>query len=122
MWWSRFGFHPWTSLFFQPITPNVPAYWRGGYFGIDTPQTAKLMRSAQLLTDQFGFRVKCHLVDHESSTFRNPRVVDFKKVDLAYLSVNEKARLACFEIQWPEEDCDANVLELSNSWFALSER
>jgi len=73
----------------------------GGYFGIDTPQMLKMMRSGQLLTDQTGFRVQCRAIDYDRSTPRNPEIVPFVKIDTAYVPVNRKARLLSYELQFP---------------------
>lgn len=101
---------------------NLPAQWRGGYFGITQPQQLKFFRSGQLLTDQTGFRLRVETVDYERSTFRHPDTVDFQKIDCAYVPINRKGRLASYLIQFPDEDCDAVVMELSNSHFAVAER
>jgi hypothetical protein len=123
---GRFYFTGWrVGLIYSGIPAVItflPAYWSGGYFGIDSPQMVKMMRSAQLLTDQTGFRVKCRLVDHDRMTVRKPGIVEFRKHDNALLSVNRKARLISYEIQFPEDDCEANILELSSSHFPIAER
>lgn len=100
----------------------LPAYWHGGYFGIETPETMKFFRYGQLLTDNTGFRVMNILIDHIQSTFRNPKRIDFRKIDNAKVSNNIKAKLNQYWIQFPDEDCDANVLELSDSHIKIAER
>jgi hypothetical protein len=113
----------WVSLpVAEAISLTLPAYWSGGYFGIDQPQVVKMMRSGQLLTDQTGFRIKCKAVDYDRSTLRNPLVIEFKKIDDAYIAINRKTRLLSYEIQFPDTDGDANVMELSNSYIPISER
>lgn len=100
----------------------LPAFWHGGYFGIDTPQLFKMFRWGQLVTDQAGFRVMFLLVDHEKSSFRYREIIDFKQHNVPRIPVNRKSRLLQYYIQWPMEDAPANVLELSNSYIPISER
>lgn len=105
-----------------PEPKPLPAHWRGGFFGIERPGLMKFFRNGQLLTDQTGFRIKVDLVDYERSTFRNPDTVDYQKIDTALVPVNRKGRLASYTIQFPSEDTDSVVMELSNSHFAIAER
>jgi hypothetical protein len=100
----------------------ISAYWHGGYFGIDTPRVFKMFRFGRIITDQVGFRVMNLLIDHVRSTFRKPKKIDFRKIDASRIPVNQKAKLNQYWIQFPDEDVDANVLELTDSHIPISER
>jgi hypothetical protein len=101
---------------------TMPAFWRGGYFGIDEPRRMKMFRFGRIVTDQTGFRISNNLVDHIQSTFRNPERIDYRSINNSKIATNRKAKLNQYSIQFPENDADANVLELSDFSIPLTER
>jgi hypothetical protein len=110
------------SLVYAATENKLPARWRSGYFAGDSPEWWKLFRFGKLLADRIGFRVQLYLVDDEQYTFRNPLIVPFKMLSEAYFAVNQKSRRISVEIQFPEDDVAANVLELAMSYIPTSQR
>lgn len=106
------------SLEYEATANEVPAYWRGGYFGGDSPHIMKMFRYGRLVTDQIGFSLQHYLVDGD---FRNPDTIPFAQV-LNNFAVNRKSRRMSTEIQFPVEDVAANVIELSVSHIKTSDR
>jgi hypothetical protein len=109
------------SLVYAATANLLPAHWRGGYVGNDGPQVYKLFRWANLVTDQSGFRLQGYSVNDENSTFRDPEILPFVSVNHKH-TINHKTRRLSLEIQFPDEDVAANVLELSILSIPTSER
>jgi hypothetical protein len=107
----------------QPATAGqLNAYWRGGYFGNDTPYRSKTFRWARLLTDNGGFQMQFRLVDDEQRTFQKPQILGPFPVQPARNSINTKAKRCSVEIDFPAQDAEANVLELSVAQLATADR
>jgi len=107
----------------QPATNGVlNAYWRGGYFGNDTPYRSKTFRWARLLADNGGFQMQYRLVDDEQRTFQQPQILGPFPVQGARNSINTKAKRCSVEIDFPAQDAEANVLELSVAQLPTADR
>jgi len=107
------------SVEYSQTSTIVPAFWRSGYFGNESPDTIKLFRFGKLETDQLGFSLQHYLVD---GNFRNPEIVPFSMLMGQHFEINQKNRRLSTEIKFPEEDVAANVLGLSITHIKTSER
>jgi hypothetical protein len=93
---------------------ELNAYWVSGYDGNDTPLHMKMYRFGRLVSDQTGFKLLVTLVNDEASTFQNPIITkQFNTLITGKFAVNWKARRMSVSIQFPIEDVDASVLQLS---------
>lgn len=100
----------------------LPAYWRSGYVGVESPEWMKLFRYARLIADRPGFRVQIYYVDDFDGKFQSPIIDPFQPVDSDRIPMNWKARYASLEIQFPEDDVPANLLGLQVSYIPTSQR
>lgn len=102
---------------------RIGAYWKGGYFGGETPQLMKTMRYARFITDNQGFRVKRYLIDDINSKITAPEIMDFEPLaDDGVIVTNKKAKRESYEIRFPDDDVDCSVLEMTHSFIPASER
>lgn len=90
---------------------QLPAYWRSGYFGNDTPFRAAMFRWARMVADQGGFQGQVRLIDDDERPVTAPEILGpFEWVNR--LAINRKAKRCSIEIDFPVEDASINVLEL----------
>jgi len=106
-----------------PATANLlPAYWRGGYFGNDSPQRSKMYKRGMAVTDNQGFSVTTRLVDNNTGTINNPKLLAKKPINGSVFSIGQRAARCSIEIGFPDKDVSANLLELSVGAIATSDR
>lgn len=107
-----------------PATAGVlPAFWRGGYFGNDAPYRSKMYRRGLLVTDQDGFKVTKRFVDNREFPITAPDVYGPDETfDGGSFELNRRATRCSVEINFPQQDVSANVLELSVGAVATSDR
>jgi hypothetical protein len=101
---------------------NFQAYWKGGYFGIETPRATKFFRNGRLIVSGSGFQVKHYLVDHDAHPFSNPLEVSFADLSRNKYTVNQKGVLHQTYISFPSVDGPADVLQQSDTYYPLSQR
>lgn len=93
---------------------QLNAFWISGYDGNDTPLHVKMYRFGRLVADQTGFNILITLVNDEDSTFQHPIITkQFNTLITGKFAVNWKARRMSVSIQFPTQDVDASVLQLS---------
>lgn len=100
---------------------NLSAFWRGGYFGTDSPQRSRIWRWLRLVTDQGGFQVTTRHIDDETRTFVNPEILGPDPV-LSRNGINRRSKRMCVEINFPAQDAPANVLELQVAQVPTADR
>jgi hypothetical protein len=108
-----------------PTNGVLSAYWRGGYFGTDSPYRSKSWRWARLLSDQDPktFSLVMRYVDDEQRTFLNPEIKGPFKLSASKLGLNGwRAKKASVEIDFPATDAPCNVLELQVAAIPTSDR
>lgn len=107
-------------------TPNnLNAFWLSGYDGNDDAITMKMYRWGRLITDQDGFNLLVTLVNDADSTLAEPTIMKaFPNIkrNLNKFSVNWKAKRMAVQINFPDADVDASVLQLITTHIPLSER
>lgn len=103
---------------------QVSAYWRGGYFGNESPQRSKMYRFARLISDQDArnFQMTFRLVDDKQWTFVNPKILGPLKLGETKLGINQRAKRCAVEINFPANDAACNVLELQLAAIPTSDR
>lgn len=114
----------------QDLTINPPtngflsAYWRGGYFGNDSPQRAKNFRWTRLITDQDpkAFEETIRLVNDEQFTLLNPQIVGPLGLKTSKLGLGLRAKRCSVEINFPPQDAPANVVELQMAMVPTADR
>jgi hypothetical protein len=114
-----------SDLTLIPATAGqLQAYWRGGYFGNDTPQRSEMFRWGRLITDQnaAAFAVTLRLVDDDTNTLDNPRIVPRMQLAASKFTINQRAKRCSVEINFPVQDVSANVMELQLHSIPSSDR
>lgn len=102
---------------------RLGAFWRGGYFGNDSPVRSKMYKRGLLVADQGGFRVAKRLVDNRTKTFANPLVLGPDKTSgSGEFSIGQRAARVSVEILFPDDDVSCNVMELTVGSIATSDR
>lgn len=103
----------------------LDAFWLSGYDGNEDAITMKMYRWGRLIVDQDGFDVLVTLIDDETSTLANP-ILTYPFPGLTQQenkwSVNWKAKRMSVQINFPQQDVDASVLQLITTHIPLSER
>jgi hypothetical protein len=109
-----------------PATNGVlPAYYRGGYYGNDSPYRNKMYRRGLLITDQdgAGFSTTLRGVNNKEFTLVNPDLIPITPVgDDGTFEINYKYARLSVEINFPQQDVSANVLELSVGAIPTADR
>ncbi len=100
---------------------SLAAYYQTGWFGNETPELMKMFRYGHLVASNTGIKLTAYLVDDENYTFNNPRIVPLKFLDTRF-SVNYKARRMSILVEFPPNDLDITILELSVSYTPSSQR
>lgn len=101
----------------------LAAWWRGGYFGNDSPVRSKLFKRGLIVSDQAGFKVNKRMVDNRTKTFINPKFIGPNQVgNDGQFSIGQRAQRCSVEILFPDEDVSCNVMELSVGAIATSDR
>lgn len=103
----------------------LSAFWRGGYYGNDTPQTKRMWRNGRLVTDQdgaAGFRVQWRLIDDEKWTVKSPLIQDAALYLNGKFSVARAGTRLGLQIIFPDADMDAAVLELQMRSIPMSDK
>lgn len=114
-----------TDFTVNPPTAGVlPAYWVSGYFGNDTPQRTKMWRFLNLITDQDagGFQVVYRFVDNFLRRIANPEIGQPINPTQPRVGINKKATRFSVEIDFPNQDVPANLLELQVAAIPTSDR
>jgi hypothetical protein len=103
---------------------NLNAYWRGGYFGNDSPQRSKMFRWLRMISDQDpkNFHATLRFVDDEQRTFLQPEIIGPLQFPSSRLGMNRRAKRASVEINFPAQDAPANVIELTVASIPTSDR
>lgn len=102
---------------------KLSAWWRGGYFGNDSPVRSKLYKRGLIVADQAGFRVNKRLVDNRTKTFGDPKIIGPDQVgNDGQFSIGQRAQRCSVEILFPDDDVSCNVMELSVGAIATSDR
>lgn len=103
----------------SPTANVLAAFWRGGYHGNESSDRKHMFRNVSLTKDQDGFTAVSYAVDDRN--FNVPRVVDHGNAgDL--VTQNIKSRRLSFEIRFPVQDTNANILEMRQSIIDLEAR
>jgi hypothetical protein len=100
----------------------LAAYYQTGWFGNDSPDLMKMFRFGHIVTSNSGIKLTAQVVDDENYTFNNPLIVPLKIVAGNRFSVNRKGRRMNILIEFPPNDVDITVLELSVSYIPSSQR
>lgn len=103
-------------------TGVLPANWRSGYFGNKNPQQVKFMRFSRVSADSDGYSVKRYLVDDDVSTMAQPDIIEVEPLTEAKFETNLETRRMSIELQFPPQDRDAAVQELTNTFIPQAER
>lgn len=109
---------------YPPTSGNLPAYWRGGYFGNDSPEQSKLFRWARFVPDRGlrSYQVQARFVD-DTNTIDQPRILGPTSVQPSgRVALNQRGYRSSVEIDFPETDVSCNVLELQMAWIGTSQR
>ncbi len=103
---------------------NLGAYWRGGYFGNESPVRSKMWKRGLLVTDQRpdAFRVNTRLVNNREATFQNPKFIPSAVSSDGQWSITQRANRCSIEIIFPQKDVSANVLEMTVGNIPTSDR
>lgn len=102
---------------------QLPAYWRSGYFGNDSPQRSKNFRRGFMVTDTDGFKVTKRFVNNQSLTVMNPKIMGpHKTKNGGSFSIGQRANRCSIEINFPDQDVASNVLELSIGYIGTGDR
>lgn len=101
---------------------SLAAYYQTGWFGNDTPDLMKMFRFGHIVTSDTGIKLTACIVDDENYTFSNPLIVPLKIVAGNRFSVNRKGRRMSILMEFPPNDVDITVLELSVSYIPSSQR
>jgi hypothetical protein len=101
---------------------SLAAYYQTGWFGNDSPDLMKMFRFGHIVTSNSGIKLTAQVVDDENYTFNNPLIVPLKIVAGNRFSVNRKGRRMNILIEFPPNDVDITVLELSVSYIPSSQR
>lgn len=111
------------------ITPPLPAkattlaaYYQTGWFGNDEPDLMKMFRFGHILTSNSGIKLTAYIVDDENYTFQNPLIVPLQIVEGNRFAVNRKGRRMSILMEFPPNDVDITVLEISVSYIPSSQR
>ena len=113
------------DLTINPATAgNLSAYWRSGYFGNDAPQRNKTFRFLRMITDQDpkAFKATMRYVDDDQRTLLNPEIIGPVKLATSRLGLNRKAKRLSAEINFPQQDAPANVVELQMAHIATGDK
>lgn len=95
-----------------PATNNqLSAWWQGGYFGQETPQTRKMARWARLKSDVTSVGLMAFMVNDEEYDFSNPLIKALRNNNNKY-SINQKTKRISVMITFPNQDVSASVQEL----------
>jgi hypothetical protein len=103
---------------------QLSAFWRGGYFGNDSPQRNKAWAWGKLITDQnpASFQITMRHVDDNKRLITAPEIIGPKKLSSAKFSVRRRSNRLSIEINFPSQDVSANVMELTMSAVPTSDR
>lgn len=102
---------------------NLPAFWRGGYFGNDTPYRSKMFRRGLAVTDNGGFSVTMRSVNNKVYTIKTPKILAKKAIPQeGSFSINDRTARLSVEINFPDKDVSCNLLELSIGTIPTSDR
>jgi hypothetical protein len=107
-----------------PATNGVlPAYWRSGYFGNDSPEQSKLFRWTRLVPDRgaLAYEIQSRYVD-DTNTIDAPRIAGPVIANQQRTPLNQRGFRASIEIDFPSKDVSCNVLELQLSYIGTSQR
>lgn len=105
-----------------PPAATLAAYYQTGWFGNDTPDLMKMFRFGHIVTSNTGVKLTALIVDDENYTFSNPLILPLQLVEGNRFSVNRKGRRMSILIEFPQNDVDITVLELSVSYLPSSQR
>jgi hypothetical protein len=107
-----------------PTNGNLNAYWRGGYFGNDSPQRSKTFRWMRLITDQAprSFAATFRRVDDEQFPLTQPEIIGPVSLGTSRIGINKKGKRLSPEINFPALDAPANVLELQMASIGTADR
>ena len=109
-----------------PTNGYLNAYWRGGYFGLESPQRSRMWRWARLNTDvdPSAFKLAFRMVDYNVRTFLQPEIIGPRmfKMGKTRMGINNRAARCSVEIDFPALDVSANVVELQVAQIATADR
>jgi hypothetical protein len=108
---------------YPPTNGNLPAYWRSGYFGNDSPEQSKLFRWTRLIPDRgaASYEIQSRYVD-DTNTIDAPRIAGPVAANPQRTPLNQRGFRASIEIDFPQKDVSCNVLELQLSFIGTSQR
>ena len=108
---------------YPPTAGQLPAYWRSGYFGNDSPEQSKLFRWTRAIPDrgQASYTAQMRIVD-DTNTVDQPRLVGPLAETRQRIPINQRGVRCSVEIDFPQADEPMNVLELQLAYIATSER
>jgi hypothetical protein len=99
---------------------HMVAFWRGGFYGNENPQTRKMFRYGRMIADAAGFGVKGYIVNDDDIQMPNPEVHDLEW-DGSKFTINLKAKRMSTLIQFPSADADCAIAEMHVSYVPTSE-
>jgi len=109
-----------------PTAGNLKAYWRSGYFGsADLPYRSKLFRWLRMISDQDprAFLATLRYVDDETRTLLNPEISGPNRFLYgSRMGLNRRAKRAAVELNFPDRDVPANIVELQMAFIATADR
>ena len=102
----------------------LSAYWRSGYFGNDQPQRSEMFRYGRIATDQppGAFKVTQVFCDDINFTMAQPLTIGPYKLKEPKFRINRRAKRCAIEINFPDQDVAASVIELQVSSIPSSDR
>lgn len=101
---------------------SFQAYYKTGYFGIESPRLWKYFTGGQLIKNGSGFQTKHYLIDYKNYFFHNPLEVDLADLNGVKYQVQKKAVLHQVYIAFSSGNAPADVLQLSDSHIPRSVR
>jgi hypothetical protein len=102
---------------------RLSAYWRGGYFGNESPYRNKMVRRGFAVLDNGGFSVTMRTVNNSANTIKNPKAISKKAIPAnGTFSINDRCARVSVEVNFPDQDVSCNLLELSVGYIPTSDR
>lgn len=107
-----------------PTSGILNAYWRSGYFGNEQPQRSKLFRWQTIVADPAppSFSSTVRLVNDRELTFQQPGIIGPFQYEDGTQEINQRAKRCSVEINFPNADAPANVIELQVAQISTSDR
>lgn len=107
-----------------PTNGQLPAYWRSGYAGNDSSQRMEMWRWIRLITDQppQAYSVQFRVINDDTNLITNPYIIGPVNSTSPRKQINRRGKRLSVEIDFPQQDVSANVLELQILSIPSSDR